>query len=51
MYYVDYCRIGDLAAMLAAISRNHWKVVSVTAYYRKGETRFAVISKDKQKNE
>lgn len=51
MYYVDYCRIEDLGCMLAAISRNHWKVVSVTRYNRKGEVRFAVVSTDNPEKE
>ena len=51
MYYVDYCKIADLSRMLVAISRNHWKVVSVTPYYRKCEVRFAVISTDNPEKE
>lgn len=51
MYYADYCRIADLGCMLAAISRNHWKVVSVTQYYRNGEVRFAVVSTDSPEKE
>lgn len=47
MYYADYCGIADLGRMLQAISRNNWKVVSVTQYYRKGEIRFAIVSTDK----
>lgn len=51
MYYVDYCGLENLGRMLAAISRNHWKVVSVAPYYRNGEVKFAVVSTDRPEKE
>lgn len=51
MYYVDYCSISELGRELAAVSRNHDKIVSITQYYRKGEVIFALIIKDELEKE
>ena len=51
MYYVDYCSISELGRVLAAVSRNHDKIVSITQYYRKGEVTFALIITDEPEKE
>lgn len=51
MYYVDYCSISELGLELAAVSRNHDKVVAITQYYRKGQVIFAIIVTDDPEKE
>lgn len=51
MYYADFCSISELGRELAAVSRNHDKVVAITQYYRKGQVIFVIIVTDDPEKE